>query len=102
MQIRPVGVDKETDKTKIIVTFANAPTDSHVISNWLAYANWDRQCNAKSLTTGLRFPAGIAMSLYLNSARIGSEDHRASELSKWGSVPGVFEAEVKNYQNFSG
>jgi len=74
MKIRSVGVelfhadgrtDKQTDKTKIIASFANAPTDSQVISNWLAYSNWDRECSdsAKNLTTGLRFPAGIAMFL---------------------------------------
>jgi len=42
MKIRPVGVElfhtdrrtnKQTDKTKIIVTFANAPKDSQVISD---------------------------------------------------------------------
>jgi len=42
MKIRSVGVelfhangrtDKQTDKTKIIVSFANAPTDSQAISN---------------------------------------------------------------------
>jgi len=96
MKIRSVGVelfhaDGRTDNTKIIVSFANAPTDYHVASNWLAYSNWDRECgySAKNLTTGFRFPAGIAMFLYLNSVQIGSEDHRAFWIrfcswSSWG------------------
>jgi len=48
MKIRPVGVelfhadrriDKQTDKTKIIVSFANTPKDSQVISNWKTKIN---------------------------------------------------------------
>jgi hypothetical protein len=75
--------DKQRDKTKIIVSFVNAPKDSQVISNWFAYSNWDRQCgyNAKNLKTGLRFVAGITRFLSLNSVQIGSEDHRAFWIS---------------------